>query len=160
MRMSKTSQGGHDPTRRQALAAGAGLLSVLLARSARAEPADMEAAVRAFAGETAIRPGKVRLEVPPLVENGNSVPVTASVDSPMTAAAFVRRVALFNERNPQPNVAVFHLGPRCGRATVSTRIRLATTQKLTAVAELSDGSFWSDSAEVIVTLAACTEELG
>jgi sulfur-oxidizing protein SoxY len=65
---------------------------------------------------------------------------------------------VFNEKNPQPNVAVFHLGPRAGRASVSTRMRLATSQNLIAVAELSDGTFWSDKVEVIVTLAACVED--
>ena len=77
----------------------------------------------------------------------------------MTAADHVRRIALFNDKNPQPDVAVFHLGPRAGRAQVATRIRLATSQTIAAVAELSDGSFWSAEADVIVTLAACIEEL-
>jgi sulfur-oxidizing protein SoxY len=102
-------------------------------------------------------PGRVRFGVPPLVENGNSVPVTVTVDSPMTAAEHVRRIAIFNERNPQPNVIVAHLGPRAGRAILSTRMRLATSQRVVAVAELSDGTFWSDSVEVVVTLAACVE---
>jgi sulfur-oxidizing protein SoxY len=146
-------------TRRQVLAAGAGLATVLLVRPARADPPEMEAAIRAFVGESAVRPGKVHFEVPPLVENGNLVSISVAVDNPMTATDFVKRIAIFNEKNPQPNVAVFHLGPRCGRAQVATRIRLATTQKLTAIAELNDGSFWSDTAEVVVTLAACTEDL-
>jgi sulfur-oxidizing protein SoxY len=96
--------------------------------------------------------------VPPLVENGNVVPLTVMVDSPMSEADHVKTIAVFNEKNPQPNVAVFHLGPRCGRGNVATRLRLANSQKLTAIAEMSDGTFWSDSADVIVTLAACTEE--
>ena len=145
-------------TRRQVLAAGAGLATVLLVQPTRAELPEMQAAIREFVGESAVRPGKVHFEVPPLVENGNLVPIAVTVDSPMTATDFVKRIAIFNEKNPQPNVAVFHLGPRCGRAQVATRIRLATTQKLTAIAELNDGTFWSDSAEVVVTLAACTEE--
>jgi sulfur-oxidizing protein SoxY len=145
-------------TRREVLAAGAGLASVVLVRPARATPEEMDAAVRALVGEAQVRPGKVKLEVPPLVENGNSVPVTVTVDSPMRGQDFVKAIALFNEKNPQPNVARFQLGPRAGRAAVSTRLRLTTTQKLTAIAELSDGTFWSDSADVIVTLAACTEE--
>lgn len=119
----------------------------------------MEAAVRAFTGGAAVNSGKVRLDVPPLVENGNSVPIVVAVDSPMTAASFVKRIAVFNAKNPQPNVATFHLGPRAGRASASTRARLANSQTLTAIAELSDGTFWSDTADVIVTLAACTEEL-
>lgn len=153
--MSATPMAG--ATRRQMLLTGAGLLAVALVRPARAEPPDMAAAIREFAGEAEIRPGKIRLEIPPLVENGNAAPVTLTVDSPMSSTEYVKAVALFNERNPQPNVAVFHLGPRAGRAQISTRMRLATSQKVTAIAALSDGTFWSDSADVIVTLAACIE---
>ena len=96
--------------------------------------------------------------MPPLVENGNSVPITVSVDSPMTATDHVRAIHIFNEKNPQPNVISVKLGPRAGRASFSTRIRLADSQTVTAIAELSDGSFWSDDIDVIVTLAACVEE--
>jgi sulfur-oxidizing protein SoxY len=135
------------------------MLSLVLVRPARTEPADTEAAIRAFLGEAPIQTGKVKLDVPPLVENGNSVGVTVTVESPMTAASYVKRIGIFNEKNPQPNVAIFHLTPRSGRAVASTRMRLATTQNITAIAELSDGTYWSDSAEVIVTLAACTEDL-
>jgi len=144
-------------TRRELIAAGAGLASVLLIRPAGATPAAMDGAMRALAGEAQVRPGRVTLDVPPLVENGNSVALTVTVESPMTAEHFVRRIAVFNEKNPQPNVATFHLGPRAGRAQVSTRMRMADSQRIVAVAELSDGTFWSDSADVIVTLAACLE---
>jgi sulfur-oxidizing protein SoxY len=141
-----------------AAAAGSGLvLAVALVRPAGATPERLAAAVRAFAGEAEVGAGRVRLEVPPLVENGNSVPLTVSVDSPMTPADHVRAIAVFNERNPQPNVITARLGPRAGRAVLSTRLRLATSQRLVAVAALSDGSFWSDGAEVGVTLAACVE---
>lgn len=146
-------------TRREVIAAGAALCSLALVRPARAEPEDMKAAIHAFAGENQIKPGKVKFDVPPLVENGNSVQVTISVDSPMVENDHVRRIAMFNEKNPQPHIAVFHLGPRAGRARVQTRIRLANTQRVIAIAELSDGTFWSDSADVIVTLAACLEDL-
>jgi sulfur-oxidizing protein SoxY len=146
------------PTRRAVLAGGTGLLSLALIRSAdAAAPEPMEAAIREFVGEAGMRRGRVKLAVPPLVENGNSIGVTVNVESPMTAGDHVRRIAVFNEKNPQPNVAVFHLGPRSGRASVQTRIRLASSQKLMAVAEMSDGTFWSDAADVYVTLAACLE---
>ena len=148
-----------DPTRRAILATGAGLVSFALARPARATPDEMAAAVRDFTGGAAVRPGRVRMEVAPLVENGNAVPLTLRVASAMTAADHVRRLAVFNEKNPQPGCAVFYLGPRAGRAVVSTRLRLATSQTLTAIAEMGDGSYWSDSAEVVVTIAACTEDL-
>ena len=97
------------------------------------------------------------MDIPPLVENGNSVPLTITVDSPMTEADFVRAIAVFNERNPQPNVGTFHLNARSGRAFVSTRIRLGDSQIITAIAQLSDGSLWSGTAELVVTLPACVE---
>jgi sulfur-oxidizing protein SoxY len=147
---------GH-PDRRTILVALAGG-AALAGLPARAEPAAMEAAVKAFTAGKPMQPGRVKIDITPLVENGNSVSCGVVVDSPMTQADHVRRVALFNEKNPQPEIAVFHLNPRCGIAKVDTRIRLATTQHLMAVAEMSDGSLWSDKVEVIVTIAACLEE--
>jgi sulfur-oxidizing protein SoxY len=144
-------------TRRDILVAGTGAFSLLLVRPARATPESMAAAIKAFAGEAELRKGKVTLEIPPLVENGNSVPLTVKVESPMTPQDFVKTIAVFNERNPQPNVANFHLSPRAGRATVSTRIRLGDSQTIVAVAQMSNGSFWSGSAELVVTLPACVE---
>jgi sulfur-oxidizing protein SoxY len=87
------------------------------------------------------------------------VTMAVSVESPMTIEDHVKAIHVLNEKNPQPNVIGIHLGPRAGRATVSTRIRLADSQRIIAVAEMSDGSFWSDEAEVVVTLAACVEVL-
>lgn len=139
--------------RRDVLVLGAAVLSPLPAWSQD----ELAAAVSAFAAGAKVGDGKVTIEIAPLVENGNTVPVTVTVDSPMTAAAHVKTVALFNERNPQREVAQFTLGPRAGRARVSTRIRLATSQKLVAVARLSDDSVWSRTVEVIVTLAGCVE---
>lgn len=145
--------------RRGVLAAGAGLLALVLVPSpARARPS-LQEAVRGFAGEAEIRPGRIKFDIPPLVENGNAVGVTVAVDSPMTAADHVRRIGLFNEKNPQADMVVFHLGPRSGRASVSTRLRLATSQTIVALAEMSDGTVWSAEADVIVTLAACIEDL-
>jgi sulfur-oxidizing protein SoxY len=148
----------HHLDRRTVLIGISGAASLAVLPAARAESADTESAIKAFTGGQEPRPGKVKIEISPIVENGNSVSVGVDVDHPMTAEAHVRRIALFNEKNPQPEVAVFHLNPRCGSAKIATRIRLATTQHLTAVTELSDGSFWSDRVEVIVTIAACTEE--
>ncbi len=144
-------------SRREILAAGAGALALIVARPAWATPESMADAIKAFVGEAEVREGRVTLEIPPLVENGNSVPVTVKVDSPMTAQDHVKRIAVFNERNPQPNVALFYLNPRAGRALVSTRIRLGDSQNIVAIAQLSDGTFWSDKAELIVTLPACVE---
>lgn len=119
----------------------------------------LDGALHAFSGWREIYAGRVALDIPPLVENGNAVSVTITVDSPMTETNYVRRIALFNEKNPQADMFVFHLTPRAGVARVSTRVRLATTQNVTAIAELSDGSFWSETKNVIVTLAACIEDL-
>jgi sulfur-oxidizing protein SoxY len=118
----------------------------------------MARAIRGLVGEGRITPGRVALDVPPLVENGNVVPLAVTVESAMTETDHVRRIHLFNEKNPQPYVATFHLGPRAGTARVATRLRLADIQQIVAIAELSDGSLWSAAAEVIVTLAACVEE--
>jgi sulfur-oxidizing protein SoxY len=123
----------------------------------RATPESMAAAMKAFVGEAEVREGRVTLEIPALVENGNSVPLTVTVDSPMNSQDHVKTIAIFNERNPQPNVAHFYLSPRSGRAVVSTRIRLGDSQNIVAIAQLSDGTFWSDRAELIVTLPACVE---
>ena len=141
------------------LAAGAGLMSVLPVTTAHATPASMDAAIKKVVGSAPLRKGKVMLSLPPLVENGNTVSLEVSVESPMTPENHVKAIHVFNEKNPLPNVISAHLGPRAGRAKISTRFRLADTQTIVAVAELSDGSFWSASADVIVTLAACLESL-
>jgi sulfur-oxidizing protein SoxY len=109
-------------------------------------------------GESEPQQGKVKLELPPIVENGNTVSLTVSVESPMTEADHVESIHIFNQKNPRPYVAAFELGSRAGKARVATRIRLADSQRVVAIARLSDGSFWSDSVDVIVTLAACTEQ--
>jgi sulfur-oxidizing protein SoxY len=146
-------------TRRAVLIGAAGLVAAVTVRSASATPATMQAAIKKVVGEAPLRRGKVSLDVPPLVENGNTVPLTVSVESPMTAADHVRAIHIFNEKNPQPNVIDIRLGPRAGKASVSTRIKLADEQKVVAVAEMSDGTFWSESADVIVTIAACVEDI-
>ena len=152
--------GAREAPRRTLLIAGVALLTSLLAHRVGATPQAMAAALADFTGGAPLRSGRVRLEVATLVDNGNTVPVTVRVDSPMSPASHVVALALFNERNPQPEVIRVRLGPNAGRAELSTRIRLATTQNLLAVAQLSDGSFWSDTVEVIVTLAACIETDG
>ena len=151
-------------TRRQflGLAGGAaviGAVPIVTLRPAEATPAMLATAIRNVVGAAVVRTGKVKLDVPPLVENGNTVPMTVSVFSPMTADDHVKSIHVFNEKNPQPNIGNFYLGPRAGRAQISTRIRLADSQKITAIARLSDGSFWSTTVDVVVTLAACTEEV-
>ena len=147
-------------TRRRflAVAGGVALAPMLMRGSARATPATMTAAIREVVGEAQVHEAKVALDLPPLVENGNAVPMTVTVESAMTAADHVKAVHVFNEKNPQPYIASFRLGPRAGKAKISTRVRLADSQTVVAIAEMSDGSFWSASAEMIVTLAACIED--
>jgi sulfur-oxidizing protein SoxY len=151
-------------TRRQFLgiagtAAAIGTIPVVSLRPVAATPETMTAAIRNVIGGAAVRTGKVKLDVPPLVENGNTVPMTITVSSPNTAEDHVKSIHVFNEKNPQPNIGNFYLGPRAGRGQISTRIRLADSQKITAIARLSDDSLWSATADVVVTLAACTEEV-
>ena len=141
----------------QTAAAGLGV-AVIRVVPAMATPAAMDEAIRKVVGSSKVSKGRVTLELPPLSENGNTVPLTVSVESPMTQAEHVRTIHIFTELNPQPDVVSFRFGPRAGRARVSTRIRLANTQTVTAIGELSDGSFWSTSASVVVTLAACLED--
>jgi len=145
--------------RRHFLAGAAGaLMAPALPRQARAQYNSIEPLVRAITGGAPLRQGRVTLELPQLADNGNSVPMRVSVASPMTAADYVKSIHLLSERNPVPRMATFHLGPRAGRAEIRSRVRLAGSQRVTAVAELSDGSFWSASAQVVVTLSACMDE--
>jgi sulfur-oxidizing protein SoxY len=131
----------------------------LTIRPATATPDSMRTAIRNVVGEATLHKGKVKLDLPPLVESGNVVSIAVSVESPMTATDHVKAIHVLNERNPQPNVVGVRFGTRAGRASLTTRIRLADSQTVTAIAELSDGSFWSDSVQVIVTLPACAETL-
>jgi sulfur-oxidizing protein SoxY len=153
-------------TNRRNLLKGAGALAalgpanLLTVRPANATPESMKEAIGKVIGTAKVTEGKVSLDIPPLVENGNVVPVSVSVDSPMTADNYVKSLHIFNEKNPLPDVISMSLGPRAGKAAIATRIRLAGAQKVVAIAEMSDGSFWSDTADVIVTVAACVEGSG
>ena len=156
--------GETDSTRRQflGLAGGAAVLGavpIVTLRPTEATPASLASAIRNVTGGAPVKTGKIKLDVPPLVENGNTVPLTVNVSHPMAPEDHVRSIHIFNEKNPQPNIGNFYIGPHSGRAQVSTRIRLADSQKIVAIARLSDGTFWSTSVEVVVTLAACTEEV-
>ncbi len=154
--MKKTSA-----TRRKLLATGVGLgawLVVVRPAAAAELPQDLAAAIKTFTQGATLREGRVTLEIAELVDNGNAVPLTVSVASLMTPADHVTAISIFNERNPQRDVINVQLGPRSGRARLSTRIRLATSQKIVAVARFRDGSCWSRTVDVVVTLAACIEE--
>jgi sulfur-oxidizing protein SoxY len=150
-------------TRRAVLAGAAGTLAAsvmpITVRPARATPEEMQAAIAKVIGDAKPNQGKVTFDIPPLVENGNTVPCTVTVDSPMTPGDYCKAIHVFNEKNPQPNVISVHLTPRSGRASFATRIRLSDSQNIVAIAEMSDGSFWSESANVIVTIGACLEDV-
>lgn len=145
-----------DLNRRRFLTVSSG--AVMIAALPLAAYADHEDLVRArgeLFGDRRIQDGRVTVTLPPIAENGHSVPLSVSVDSPMTPDDYVKRVAIFSPRNPLPNVAQFHFTPRSGKAEVSTRIRMSGTQIIQAVAEMSDGSLWGGGKETVVTLAAC-----
>lgn len=147
-------------SRRTFLAGSAGAAACILVRPATllAQDDSLAAAVHRYRGDASVREGRVRIDIARLVDNGNSVPIDVTVENPMTVSNYVAGIAIFNEKNPQRDVAEFTLGPRAGRAHVATRIRLATTQKVVAVAKMSDDSCWMHTVEVLVTLAACLEE--
>ena len=147
-------------TRRGVLLAASGVtLGAALPAPARANaPGQMEAAIRSIAGRAKIQKGKVTLDLPPLVENGNTVSMSVTVDSPMTRENHVRAIHVFTEKNPQPNVISAKLGPRAGKAEIQTRVRLADTETVVAICEMSDGTFWSNTVDVIITLGACLED--
>ena len=104
-----------------------------------------------------MRRGRVRLELAQVADDGQSVPLIVRVDSPMSETDHVRRIDLVSEKNPVPLMASFFLGPHMGRAEIESRVRLNGTQRVTAVAQLSDGSFWFDAADIAVNESACLD---
>ena len=128
-----------------------------LPHTAAATPDALAATLKSILGEKLARAGRIKLDIPELAENGNSVPLTITVDSPMTAADHVKTIYVLSPENPLPDVARFHLGPRAGRAKVSTAVRLATSQRLMVLAVMADGSAWTAGADVIVTMSACID---
>lgn len=151
--MTKTNR-----SRRRFLAAAAGAAVAAGTGAARAQVAlqDIAPIVAKVTGGAPVRAGRVDLEMPRLADNGHAVPMKLTVSSPMTEREFVKSVHLIAERNPRPLIATFHFGPG-GRAEVVTRIRLAASQRVLAIAALSDGSYWSGAADVEVTETACLD---
>lgn len=146
--------------RRRFMASLAGLAATALVFPGRPRAATAETLVPVISkltGGAAVNEGRVKLEMPRLADNGHSVPLKVSVDSPMSAADHVRSITLLSERNPRPLMATFYLGARAGRAEVVTRVRMNGSQRLLVIAQLSDGTFWSGSAEVEVTESACLD---
>jgi len=147
--------------RRDFLASSGAVLgaAVLPARAQKFQPVqDITPLIAKVTGGAPVEKGGIDVELPAIAENGNSVPLRLRVQSPMTAQDHVTALHVFAERNPRPAVATFHLGPHSGRAEVTTRVRLAGTQKLTVVAALSGNRFRMVQADVLVTSAACLDE--
>lgn len=149
-------------SRRRVLVGLLGSLGCLLAplgkaRSADALPEKLVPLIRQATGGVLPQVGRVSLTLPTLAESGHSVRLRVRVESPMTPQAHVKRIHIFSEKNPKPVIARFSLGPQAGRAEVHTRIRLAGTQQVVAVAIMNNGTAWMASAEVVVTAAACVE---
>jgi sulfur-oxidizing protein SoxY len=145
-------------TRRDMVAGTAASIAALaLPSPSQATPDAMAATLKSILGDKAATAGRVKLDIPELAENGNSVPLTITVDSPMTVADHVKTIYILSPENPLPDVARFHLGPRSGRAKVSTSVRLATSQRLMVLAVMSDGSAWTTGTDVIVTMSACID---
>ena len=145
-------------TRRQLMRGGTALGAWLIVGEASATPQLLKEAMATFTGEAPVNRGRVKLDIAALIDNGNTVPVSISVDSPMTEAEHVTAIALFSEKNPESLAFMARMNHTAGRAAVSTRIRLANSQTIVAVAKMVDGSCWMHSAEVIVTIAACIED--
>ncbi len=146
--------------RRDALAAiGGGAVALLgasiITSPALASPAAADAEMKKFTGGKPTKTGRVRIKLPPIAENGNTVPMTISVDSPMTENDYVKAVHVVNEGNPRAGVATFHFTPASGKAQVTTRIRLLKTQNIVAVAEMSDGTLYRAVKNVKVTIGGC-----
>ena len=146
-------------TSRRSFIVALGSVSIVPWLNAQATTSEAVETIKKIVGQADPRVGRVTLEIAPLVENGNLVPMTVSVESPMTSTDFVKAIHIISEKNPLPNIVSFNFGARAGRAQVSTRIRLLTSQRLWAIAEMSDGSFWQGHADTVVTLAACTEDV-
>jgi sulfur-oxidizing protein SoxY len=122
-----------------------------------AKKEDADEAIQKITANAKIQEGRVTLTIPPLIENGNLVVLKVSVESPMTANDYVKAIHVIAEGNPLPNIFTAYLTPRSGTANITTRVRLADSQRVWAIAQMSNGSFWQGSAETLVTLSACTE---
>lgn len=149
----------HSRSRRRFLAAAAGGAVLARARLADAQLAiqPLEPLIARITGGAAVRAGRVVLEIPRLADNGHAVPLRVNVESPMSARDYVKSIHILSERNPRPLIAAFHFDPQCGRAEIATRVRLNGSQRLTVLAGLSDGTWWSAESQVEVTETACLD---
>ena len=142
--------------RRQTLALGASAMSVaVLGPLPGLAKNDSEEAIKKFTGGKTPVQGKIKLDLPEIAENGNTVPMTVTVESPMTEQSHVTDVLIVADENPRSGVVTFHFSPASGVAEANTRIRLAATQDVIAVAKMNDGSFFMASKQVKVTIGGC-----
>jgi sulfur-oxidizing protein SoxY len=145
-------------SRRGAIALGAGGAAIALTGwpgSALADAKEAAAEIAKFTGGKTAEKGKITIELPEIAENGNTVPLSVAVDSPMQGDNYVSDILVVSEGNPRPGVAHFHLTPTSGKASAATRIRLATTQNIVVVAKTSTGQFFTDQKLVKVTIGGC-----
>jgi sulfur-oxidizing protein SoxY len=141
--------------RRRLLTGSAGALAVAALGVAPAHANNAQDLIKAFTGGKHATEGKVKLDLPEIAENGNTVPMTVSVESPMTDASYVTEVLVVGDGNPNGGVVTFQFSPLSGVAEANTRIRLAATQNIIAVAKMNDGSFVTVSKQVKVTIGGC-----
>jgi sulfur-oxidizing protein SoxY len=145
-------------SRRQVFGIGAGAFATIT-WGAAFSPAyaanDSADLIKAFTGGKQPTEGKVKLDLPEIAENGNTVPMTVSVESPMTAQSYVAEVLVVGDGNPRAGMATFHFSPLSGVAEANTRIRLAATQNITAIAKMNDGSLFMGVKQVKVTIGGC-----
>ncbi len=148
---------GSGLSRRTALKAGAlaALASVLAGRMAFADANAVAAELKKLYGDKPMAEGKIKLDVPEIAENGMVVPINVEVESPMTEADYVKSVHIYAAGNPLPGVVSYTFTPACGKAAASTRMRLAQTQDVICVAEMSDGKLYTAKANVKVTIGGC-----
>ena len=140
-----------------AVAAAGAVLAQSRVANAQLTVQSLDPVIAKVTGGAAVTKGRVTLEMPRLADNGHAVPLRITVASPMSEREFVRTIHILSERNPRPIIAAFHLNPNCGRAEVSTRVRMNGSQTVVVLAGLSDGSWWSGSAQVEVTETACLD---
>ncbi len=143
--------------KRREFMVGTGAMSVGLLLPA--VPAFGVDVVRELTGDRKVQESGIEMDIPRIAETGNSVPITVIVDSPMTDADFVRKIHILVPENPEKKAATYTLSPLSGKAEVSTRIRLAKTQTVRAIAEMSDNSVRGTGVNVLVTVGACVEEI-
>ena len=145
-----------DRSRREVLALGAGALALAGAVApAAATPPEAAAEIAKFTGGKPTTKGKITIDLPEIAENGNTVPLTITVDSPMTADDHISDILVVADGNPRPGLATFHLSPMSGRAEAATRIRLAATENIIVVAKTSKGQFLTEQKPVKVTIGGC-----